>query len=75
MRGDLEIESGHARHFASPCEQAHFPYVQVAQNLRADAVVAQIHFGVGGYLLTDRTLAQFAHRLSEPLPESVTVVD
>ncbi len=63
MRGDLEIESGHARHLAAPGEQAHLAYVQIAQNLCTDAVVAQIHFGVGGRLLADRALPQLLRRL------------
>jgi hypothetical protein len=57
VRGDLEIEPGHARHLPTPGEQTHFAYVEIAQYLCADAVSAQIHFSVGGYLLTDGTLA------------------
>ncbi len=39
----FEVESRHARHLALPREQSHPADVQVAQDLRADAVVAQVH--------------------------------
>ena len=36
----FEVESGHAGHLSRPCQQSHLAYPQIAQNLRADAVVA-----------------------------------
>ena len=42
VAGDLEVEAGHARHLARLGEQPHPADVEVAQDLRADAVVAQV---------------------------------
>ena len=43
VAGHLEVEAGHARHLARLREQPHPADVEVAQDLRADAVVAQVH--------------------------------
>ena len=41
--GDLEVEAGHARHAPRMRQQAHPAHAEVAQDLRADAVGAQVH--------------------------------
>ena len=46
-----------------PREHAHLADVQVAQDLRADAVVAQVHLGFRARLIGDCALAQFQRRL------------
>src|SRR5439155_8343249 len=43
----FESETGHAWHLARPREQSHPADVEVAQDLRPDAVVAQVHLDVG----------------------------
>src|SRR6185436_5682981 len=42
VAGHLEVEARHARHLARPREQPHAADVEVAQDLRADAVVAKV---------------------------------
>ena len=50
VAGDLEVEARHARHLARRGEEPHLADVEVAQDLRADAVVAQVDLGVGRHL-------------------------
>src|SRR5574340_921530 len=41
----FQVEPGHARHLAWHGQQTHFRHIEVPENLRADAVVAQVQFG------------------------------
>ena len=58
--GYFEIEARHARHLARLGEQPHSADVQVAQDLRADAVVAQVELRRDRRLLVQRAVAQLA---------------
>ena len=51
MARHFESETGHAWHLARPREQSHPADVEVAQDLRPDAVVAQVHLDVGPRLV------------------------
>src|SRR5215471_12526600 len=59
---DLEPEASHARHLSRPREQAHLADVEIAQDLRTDAVVAQIHSRFRWWLIRQGTLPQLLRR-------------
>src|ERR1043166_447938 len=60
---DLQTEARHAGHLARPGEQPHLADIEVAQNLRADAVIAQVHPSLGRRLIGQRTLSELGRRL------------
>src|SRR5215471_17894489 len=60
---NLEPEACHARHLPRPRQQAHLADVEVAQYLRPDAVVSQIHARLGRRLIGTGPIAQFLRRL------------
>ncbi len=54
----LQIEARHARHLARLRHQTHPSDVEIPENLRADAVVAEIHFRGHRRLVGERAAAQ-----------------
>src|SRR5215467_14335223 len=59
---DLEPEASHARHLSRPRQQAHLADVEIAQDLRTDAIVAQIHSRFRWRLIRQGTLPQLLRR-------------